>query len=65
MIEKKINLFLKSFIGQFAKLDTLLAFVVSFSIYYWLTKKPMNAIRFSILFVIIFLFILNIIKTIL
>jgi hypothetical protein len=41
------------------KKDTILAFIVSFILFFIFTRKPLEAIIFSILFVFIFLIFLN------
>ena len=42
------------------KFDTLLAFVISSVLYYYFNKNVYESLRFSILFVLIFLFFLKI-----
>ena len=53
--------FLKEYLKDFTKIDTILAFIVALTLNYLIYKKFKNALIFSILFVIVFLFFLNII----
>lgn len=54
-----IGTFFKDFLNDFKKFDTILAFSVSFILNYLLTKDFKQTLIFSILFVIIFLLLLN------
>lgn len=62
---KILKEFIKKYMLNFIKLDTILAFIISFILYYIFTKNVYNALLFSIIFVVIFLFCLNILKIIL
>ena len=53
---------IKKYLLSFYKLDSLLAFIISTILFYLYTKKIYKAIYFSISFVVVFLFFLNIIK---
>lgn len=55
-------MFIKRYINDFTKVDTLLAFLVSCILYYLFTKNLKHAFLFSVGFVVIFLFFLNIIS---
>lgn len=55
-------MFIKNFIFDLTKIDTILAFIVSFVLYIVFTNNPKNALVFSILFVLVFLLILNIVR---
>ena len=52
--------FIKNYIHSFYKLDTLLAFIISTILFYLYTKNIINSFKFSISFVVVFLFFLNI-----
>jgi hypothetical protein len=54
--------FFNEYIKSFTKMDTVLAFNVAFVLNYLIYKNVKNALKFSILFVIVFLFFLNLIK---
>ena len=51
--------FIHDYIFDLKKKDTLLAFIISFFLYYQEHKNLKNSIIFSIKFVLIFLFFLN------
>lgn len=55
-------MFIKRYLQDFTKVDTLLAFLVSCILYYLFTKNLKDAFLFSVCFVVIFLFFLNIIS---
>lgn len=54
-----IKVFIKEYVKDLTKLDSLLAFVISFCLYYIFNRDIIKSFRFSILFVIVFLFFLN------
>ena len=53
--------FLTEYIKNFIKIDTILAFTVALVLNYLIYKNIKKALTFSILFVIVFLFFLNLI----
>ena len=57
-----MKFFLKEYIKSFTKIDTILAFTVALILNYLIYKNMKKALTFSILFVIIFLFFLNLIQ---
>lgn len=54
--------FIKNYLEDFLKLDSILAFSISLILNLVLYKNIKNAIIFATLFVVIFLFILNLIR---
>ena len=62
MVSTKI---LTRYITDLVKIDTIIAFIVSYFLYYHFTNKPIQSLFFSILFVLIFLLILNIVRVML
>lgn len=52
---------LNEILKDLKKKDTILAFIVSFSLQYYFSKDINQSLKFSSLFVIIFLFCLNLI----
>ena len=52
----------KDFLSNFTKFDTYLAFITSSIIYYLDSKNIKKSLYFSIKFVIVFLFLLNLFK---
>ena len=54
--------FFTNYLNNLKKIDTILAFFVSFIINYAINRNIKNALIVSILFVVTFLFFLNIIK---
>jgi hypothetical protein len=54
--------FLTEYIKKFIKIDTILAFIVALVLNYLIYKNVKKALIFSVLFVIVFLFFLNLIN---
>ena len=53
----KLNI--KNYLNDFKKIDSILAFILAFILNLIIYKNPKKALLFSCCFVIIFLFILN------